>query len=183
VDSLSLVGENAFDRSGEEHLFFSGYRIQEPSFLSRLVFMQSRVTKMHTSFLLNIFSSAILPVIFRGHLRPEFAPVLRCFFSVELMLPPMTRRLGVELLETGFGFSYRYSPIRSCLGNPPGVIEKVMNRHDVQFYRTGQLRNSLTIFISLIVIVLPALHSICLNCPGIAPGRLEDAFGKGETRC
>jgi hypothetical protein len=74
-------------------------RVQQIGFLSPIVFLQSRVSKMHDSLPLGLFSPRTLTVILRDNLQTEFMLAPSCLLTVVLTLSTMSRRLRVDLLD------------------------------------------------------------------------------------
>jgi hypothetical protein len=90
---------------GHKELLFSIEGIQQTGFLSPIVFLQSRVSKMHDSLPLELFSPRTLAVILRDNLQTEYMLAPWCLLTVALTLSSINTRTRVDLLEIGLCFS------------------------------------------------------------------------------
>jgi hypothetical protein len=166
---------------GTERVLFSTRRIKNAGFLSPIVFLQSRVSKMHDALPVQLFSPLTLSLIFRDNLSSEFIMAPWCLLTAGLTLSGISTRTRIELLEVGFWVLYIYWRLKSCFGYPTGVIERITEGREAALYRSDQLRDALNTFMALILVIRGSSHHLCLNRLGSNP--LEHAFGKARTRC
>jgi hypothetical protein len=68
----------------------------------------------------------------------------------------------------------------TVLGYPSGVVEAIGSDHAPRLYPNQQLRDALTTFVSLLVVLRKSGDLVCVNRPGTSP--LEHAFGRGRIR-
>jgi hypothetical protein len=164
-----------------EELLFSIKRFQPIGFLSPIVFLQSRVSKMHDSLPLELFSPETLTVILRDHLQTEFMLAPWCLLTAALTLSTISTRTPVDLLEIGFWFLYYYWGLRLHFGDPLGVIEKITIGRRASIYRAQQIRDALNTFVSFVTILRNSDRLLCLDRVRTNP--LEHMFGKARMCC
>jgi hypothetical protein len=86
---------------GDDRISFSLARIQGADFLAPIVFDNSRITKMHDSLPLQLFS----PVTFSWILETEGLELVLapwCLLTAVLTMPEFNTRTRCDFLETGF---------------------------------------------------------------------------------
>jgi hypothetical protein len=168
---------------GTECIIFSLDAIEAAGFLAPVVFDNSRITKMHDSLPLQLFS----PVTFNWilhHPGPELVLAPWCLMTAALTLPEFNTKTRCDLLETGFWFLFLYERLLIVVGPPRGVNQKIpkeVGRFCVTLYTSDQIRDGLNTFASLISILRESPTPVCLNRLGSDP--LEHSFGQARMRC
>jgi hypothetical protein len=170
----------------EHFIIFSLERIKGAGFLSLAVFDNSRITKMHDSLPLQLFS----PVTFNWiltHPGPELVLTPWCLMIAVLTIPGFNTKTRCDLLETGCWFLVLYEQLLTAVKPPPGVTTNITKEARqsgppplLTLYTPDQIRDGLNTFNSLISILRESPTPICLNRLGSDP--LEHSFGQARTR-
>jgi hypothetical protein len=165
---------------GADEITFSLARIREANFLAPVVFDNSKITKMHDSLPLQLFSPVTFSWILK-HPGPELVLTPWCLLTAALTIPDFNTKTRRDFLEIGFWFQLIYERLLTQIGPPHGVGQKVSPVNYARLYTNEQLRDSLNDFASLLSIIRDSLTPISLNRLGSDP--LEHSFGQARIRC
>jgi hypothetical protein len=193
--------------SEEERIDFSLQRIMDGRYLSPIVFDDLKVSKMHDSLPLELFSAKTLVYILcakdgadgdgLGELTPERG--LRgegimlpwCLLVAALTMPGISTQTRIQLLEIGFWILYFYAyPPPPTPPSPhgehpqPSWQDMAPRRAAAQqnsLFTNNQIRDSLNTFVALIIVMSNSSEPFCINRLGSNP--LEHVFGFARIRC
>jgi hypothetical protein len=166
---------------GVEDIRFSLDRIKAAGFLPPVVFENSRITKMHDSLPLELFSPVTFACILEREWAPEMVLAPWCLLTTALIIPGFNTRTRCDMLEIGFWFLFLYQELLATVGLPWGVVHKITSGRLASLYSADQLRDCLNSFISIIAMLRESHTPICLNRLGSDP--LEHSFGQARIRC
>lgn len=160
---------------------FSTAVIESWNMLPPIVFLNSRITKMHDSLPLRLFSPSIFGVILRKPPSSEYVLTPWSMLVAGLILTGYSTATRAYLLEIGFWYLFCYHQLIADLGYPPGVSETIGSCPRPSLYTKQQIRDTLNTFVALIAVLRNSADPLCLNRLGTGP--LEHAFGRGRIRC
>jgi hypothetical protein len=156
--------------------------IQNKCTLPSIIFDDSKVSKMHDSLPLTLFSMKTFYEILDEMDYTSLVVVAPwTFLCRSLIDPKITISQRIHLLEISFfilWFHYRMFEIH---GTPKCTKERPKKMEFATLYTTRMIIESLNTIFSLIVILRNAAQEINLNRIGSNP--LEHLFGKSRNRC
>jgi hypothetical protein len=148
---------------GGDRMSFSLATIPGRDVLAPIVFDNSRITKMHISLPLQLFS----PVTFSWILETdglELVLAAWCLLTAVLTLPEFNTRTRCDFFETGFWFLSLSELFSTQVGLPPGIEPKRDKDHQTLSPDTkDQLRDGRNTFASLLSIICTSPTPICFN--------------------
>jgi hypothetical protein len=146
------------------------------------VFDNSRMTKMHDSLPLHLFSRQPILEAFERHQGREFFVLFPWHLIVAgLTHAQLSTQTRCSMFEVAFWLLYFYQKLLQNASLPPGTKEKIHGSRYATLYTRQQLRDALNTLYSLIVILRNSDSPVRLNRIGSNP--LEHAFGKTRLRC
>jgi hypothetical protein len=167
---------------GRDDNIFSIKSVKAIVSLPPIVFDNSKITKMHDSLALSLFSPGSLATIFGASMGPALFAFFPWFLLISgLTGPTHSTRTRCHFFETAFWILFFYQNLLDIYPHPSNAMERIPKDKFALLYTTIQLRHALNTLYSLIVILRTSPHPICLNRIGSNP--LEHLFGKARLRC
>jgi hypothetical protein len=155
--------------------------IQGWNVLSPVVFLNSRISKMHDSLPLRLFSPSVFSRILAGPSSSEQVLTPWCMLTAALTLPGYSTATRIDFLEIGFWYLFEYDQRLTKFGYLTDVVEKMQAGRSHSLYTRQQMRDALNTFAALTIILRSTGDPVCLNRLGSGP--LEHAVGRGRILC
>jgi hypothetical protein len=146
-----------------------------------MVFLNFRVTKMHDSLPLEVFSPKVFTHVLSQCPYGDIVMASWCLLMNALTLATISTKTRLGLLEIGFWFLWLHSSLKRVCGHPHTVCEKIRYGRLPTSYRSRQVCDALNTLVSLMTAIRDSPTPILLNHLGSNP--LEYAFGKARIRC
>jgi hypothetical protein len=170
----------AWGRESARLITFSLRRIRESQVCSSLVFVDSKVSKMHDSLPLELFSQRTLSNILTSGKPAELLMVPWCLLNVALTHRGLNTRSRAGFLEIGFWVLCHCRWMKNLNDARHGIVESIKGTQ-ATLYLGEQIQHALNTFHALIRLLRSSRSRICLNRVGSNP--VEHLFGKGRVRC
>jgi hypothetical protein len=145
-----------------------------------LVFINSRVSKMHDSIPLQLFSPNTLSLILQCGMANQLLMMPWCLLTSSLTLPTLSTRTRADLLEIRFWILYACRDLKDSRNKQWQIFDRPQTVRDLGLYTSAEVHDGLNTFVALVTHLQPSVVPICLNRLGSNP--LGHAFGKARIR-